>query len=116
VSRKIVEKSSLLAKKSEERIEIEVGDDEILVVYVKPLTFLDLQYVVENVVDVGGDNASFNIGKFFDYALSNWIIRTEPDLTVDDIKALPAEIGQKIIMALPSLEDIGEALSSGFRN
>ena len=105
-----------MAKKTEERIEIDVGDDEILVVYVKPLTFLDLQYLIENVIDVNSESNQVNLNAFFDFLFTRLISRTEPDLTVDDMKSLPAEIGQKIIMALPSLEEIGEALSSGFRN
>ena len=116
MSRKIVEKSSLLAKKSEERIEIDVGDDEILVVYVKPLTFLDLQHLIENVIDVSEDTNQVNLAALFDFLFTRLISRTEPDLTPDDLKLLPAEIAQKILMALPSLNDMGDLLTSGFRN
>lgn len=116
MSRKIVEKNSLLAKKSEERIEIDVGDDEILVVYVKPLTFLDLQYLLDNVLDVNGETPQVDLASLFDFLFTRLISRTEPDLTPDDLKLLPAEIAQKILMALPSLNDMGDLLTSGFRN
>ena len=116
MSRKIVEKNSLLAKKTEERIEIDVGDDEILVVYVKPLTFLDLQHLIENVIDVSEDTNQVNLAALFDFLFTRLISRTEPDLTPDDLKLLPAEIAQKILMALPSLNDMGDLLTSGFRN
>ena len=116
MSRKIVEKNSLLAKKTEERIEIDVGDDEILVVYVKPLTFLDLQHLIENVIDVSEDTNQVNLAALFDFLFTRLISRTEPDLTPDALKLLPAEIAQKILMALPSLNDMGDLLTSGFRN
>ena len=105
-----------MAKKTEERIEIDVGDDEILVVYVKPLTFLDLQHLIENVIDVSEDTNQVNLAALFDFLFTRLISRTEPDLTPDDLKLLPAEIAQKILMALPSLNDMGDLLTSGFRN
>ena len=116
MSRKIVEKNSLLAKKTEERIEIDVGDDEILVVYVKPLTFLDLQYLIENVIDVNSESNQVNLNAFFDFLFTRLISRTEPDLTVDDMKLLPADVAQRILLSLPSLNDMGDLLTSGFRN
>tara|TARA_R100000234_G_scaffold13549_1_gene7543 strand:+ start:7 stop:357 length:351 start_codon:yes stop_codon:yes gene_type:complete len=116
VSRKIVDKSSLLAKKNEERIEIDVGNEEYLVIYVKSLTFLDLQNLLESVVDLTSDSPKVDMSGFFDFAIRHWIVRTEPDLTTDDIKSLPAAVAQKIIASLPSLDELGEMLTSGFRN
>ena len=48
------------------------------------------------------------------YAFSNWIIRTEPELSTSELLDLKGHIGQRIAAVLPSPETVGKMLQGDF--
>jgi hypothetical protein len=61
-----------------------------------------------------GDDISLNLEGYWRYAFSNWVVRTNPDLTVDDMMNLNAYVGQQIASLLPKPDELAEAMQGGF--
>jgi hypothetical protein len=61
-----------------------------------------------------GDDISLNLEGYWRYAFSNWVVRTNPELTVDDMMNLNAYVGQQIASLLPKPDELAEAMQGGF--
>ncbi len=113
----IVDKQNLLTKKSEQRHEIRVdkeNPDLMMEVWVRELTFFDVQQAAQSMFQMTGDDISLNLEGYWRYAFSNWVVRTNPELTVDDMMNLNAHAGQQIASLLPKPDELAEAMQGGF--
>jgi len=113
----IVEKQAILTKKNERRHEISVDADDpemVMEVWVRDISFLDVQHAAQSMFQMDGDSISLDLEGYWNYALSNWVVRTNPSLTVEEITNLNAYVGQQIASLLPKPDELAEAMQGGF--
>ena len=91
--------------------------DGMLVIYVKPLSWIEQQEAMSQFVDFkvvdGEASPSIDLGGYWRYVLTRCIDRTEPNLSKDDLLNLKPEVGDAIQAHLPSLTDIMQQFASG---
>jgi len=94
-------------------IETEAG---VLVVYIKPLSWLKQQQAMSQFVDFklvdGEATPSIDFGGYWDFILINCIVDSEPKLSKADLRNLTPEVGQKLTEVLPSLDELVESMGS----
>jgi hypothetical protein len=61
-----------------------------------------------------GNDVSLNLDGYWRYAFSEWVVRTNPDLSVDEMMSLNAYVGQQIASLLPKPDELAEAMQGGF--
>ena len=89
-------------KKSRE-IEIEVPvEDNVLKVWLKRPNFVDVQRALRVLMLQGEDGVSFDVPAYNEHILTEWVIRTEPEMEKGDIFNLPYEIGKEIVEKMMS--------------
>ena len=89
-------------KKSRE-IEIEVPvEDNVLKVWLKRPNFVDVQRALRVLMLQGEDGVSFDVPAYNEHILTEWVIRTEPEMEKGDILNLPYEIGKEIVEKMMS--------------
>ena len=114
---KIVEKQDILTKKNEQRHEIGVDPndgDAVMEVWIREITFLDVQKAAQSMFQMDGDDVSLDLEGYWNYALSNWVVRTNPELTAEEMTNLNAYVGQQIASLLPKPDELAEAMQGGF--
>jgi hypothetical protein len=113
----IVDKNHLITWKSERRHEISADRDNPdmkMEVLVRDITFFDVQKAAQSMFSMQGNDVSLNLDGYWRYAFSEWVVRTNPDLTVDDMMNLNAYVGQQIASLLPKPDELAEAMQGGF--
>jgi len=113
----IVDKNNLITRKSEQRHEISADRDNPdlkMEVWVRNITFFDVQKAAQSMFSMDGDDVSLNLDGYWRYAFSEWVVRTNPDLTVDEMMNLNAYVGQQIASLLPKPDELAEAMQGGF--
>ena len=89
-------------KKSRE-IEIEVPvEDNLLKVWLKRPNFVDVQRALRVLMLQGEGGVSFDVPAYNEHILTEWVIRTEPEMEKGDILNLPYEIGKGIVEKMMS--------------
>jgi|TARA_R100001079_G_C4426026_1_gene141944 hypothetical protein len=83
-------------------------------VWVRDITFFDVQKAAQSMFSMQGNDVSLNLDGYWRYAFSEWVVRTNPDLTVDDMMNLNAYVGQQIASLLPKPDELAEAMQGGF--
>jgi hypothetical protein len=95
-------------------VETPIGD---LVVFVKPLTWIQQQQAISQFVDFqmneGEVEPRIDFGGYYAYVLANCIERTDPPISKKEILNIKPEVGQAIMKVLPSLEGIMESFAGG---
>ena len=103
------QKSDFLISNTPKRHEVETPAG-VLIVYVKPLSWLQQQEAISEFVDFqitdGEATPSIDFGGYWAYVLANCIVDSEPKLTKKDMKNLSPEVGSALVEVLPSLEDL----------
>tara|TARA_R100000458_G_C8246885_1_gene224644 strand:+ start:383 stop:745 length:363 start_codon:yes stop_codon:yes gene_type:complete len=89
-----------------------------LVVFVKPMTWIQQQEAVSRFVDFrfaddGEVAPKIDFGGYYSYVLTNCIERTEPSISKKDILNIRPEVGKAIMGVLPSINDLTNALTGG---
>lgn len=85
-------------------------------VWVRELTFFDVQQAAQSMFQMDGDDVSLNLEGYWRYAFSNWVVRTNPELTVDDMMNLNAYVGQQIASLLPKPDELAEAMQGFYES
>tara|TARA_R100001163_G_scaffold51501_2_gene38899 strand:- start:338 stop:616 length:279 start_codon:yes stop_codon:yes gene_type:complete len=83
-------------------------------VWIREITFFDVQKAAQSMFSMEGNDVSLNLDGYWRYAFSEWVVRTNPDLTVDDMMNLNAYVGQQIAALLPKPDELAEAMQGGF--
>ena len=98
--------------------EIQIDPDDpskIIEVWVKHLTFLDIQKSIETLLNIGKDGSvGLNLEGYWKYAFSHWVEKTNPDLSVEDMLSLSGYVGEQLSQILPKPQDIAEQMQAGF--
>lgn len=108
--------NDFLTGSSSVRHEVET-EKGVLVVFVKPLTWIQQQEAISQFVDFqitdGDPTPSIDFGGFYSYVLTNCVERTEPSISRKDILKLSPEVGREIMKVLPSIETLMESFGGG---
>ena len=108
-------KEILLRQQNEKRHEIPVDDDTVMVVYARNISFFDVQKSAQELLVIGKNGEmSLDLESYWKYAFTNWIVRTEPELSTSELLDLKGHIGQRIAAVLPSPETVGKMLQGDF--
>ena len=113
----IVDKEKLTAKKNEQRYELCVDRDNpdlMMEVWVREITFFDVQQAAQSMFQMKDEEISLNLEGYWKYAFTNWVVRTNPELSVDEMLSLNAYVGQQIASLLPKPDELAEAMQGGF--
>jgi len=113
----IANKETILKKKNEQRHEVQVdpeNPDSVMEVWVRDITFLDVQNAAQRMFLIVQGEATLDLAAYWEYAFSNWIVRTNPELDVQELLGLNAFIGEQIASLLPKPDEMAEAMQGGF--
>jgi hypothetical protein len=101
--------SDFTIKTDAERHELDTPAGK-LVVFVKPMTWLQQQQALSSFVDfvVDGEEMrpKIDFGGYWRYVLVNCIESTSPSLSKDDLFNLTPEVGNAVREVLPKIEDL----------
>ena len=91
-------------------------DDESLImeVWVRDISFLDIQNAAQKMIRVTKGDVSLDLAGYWEYALSSWITKTNPDLSNKELLSLKGYVGEQICKVLPQPTEMMEALQGGF--
>ena len=110
---------NIVAKKNERRHEIGVNrenPDEKMEVWVRDITFFDVQKAAQNLFLGDGDDGKLDLEGYWKYAFTNWVLRTNPELSPDDLANVNAYVGQQLAGLLPKPDELAEVMQGGFTN
>ena len=108
--------SDFLAGKSAERHEVETPAG-VLVVYVKPMTWIQQQEAISKFVDfvIEGEDMKprIDFGGYWQYVLRNCITDTEPKIEKNDLVNLSPEVGASLVEVLPGIDSLIATMTGG---
>ena len=113
----VVEKSKILTKKNDHQHEISADPDDpdsVMVVWIREVTFLDIQKAAQTMFVVGEGGVSLDLEAYWQYAFTNWVTGTEPELTAEEMTQLNAYVGEQLSALLPKPDELAEAMQGGF--
>ena len=114
----VVEKNKILTKKNERQHEIRADPDNpesTLLVWIRDISYLDVQKAAQTMFVVGGEGGvALDLEAYWGYAFTNWVVRTEPTLTAEEMTQLNAYVGEQLARLLPKPDELAEAMSGGF--
>ncbi len=117
MAKKIVNKNLLL--KNDELIKHKVradpdDEDAIFEVWIKEISFLDIQNAAQRMFVVKDGDVSMSLSGYWEFAFSNWIVKTNPSLSKEELLSLKGYVGEQISKILPQPNDLAEVLQGGF--
>lgn len=101
--------SSLLVKSGSQMHEIQVDPENNLVlrVWVKELTFLQMQDAIKSFVDINAEGGvNLDLAGYWRYMMDECIERTEPQMSKTQMLGLKASVAQQITALLPQPQDL----------
>jgi hypothetical protein len=114
----IVTNKSLLLKNDDtikHTISIDPDDESLVVeVWVRDISFLDIQNAAQKMIRVEKGDVTLDLAGYWGYALSNWITKTNPNLSNKELLSLKGYVGEQICKVLPQPTEMMEALQGGF--
>jgi hypothetical protein len=115
----VAEKSLLLSEKSIEQSDVRVDPDDpdvVMEVWVKDLSFLDIQRAAQEMLIVNDGVVGFSLEGYWKHAFTHWVVETNPSLTPDEMLRLTGFAGEQLSKVLPQPNDIAEAMQGDFRD
>jgi hypothetical protein len=114
----IANKNLLMRKHDEVKHEVRVDPDDpdlVMEVWIRDTSFFDIQKAGQEMFDITKDGQmSLNLEGYYRYAFTNWVIRTNPNLSPDELLKLTGYVGEQISALLPSPNELGEMMAGGF--
>ena len=100
--------NALLVRSAAEPHDIPIGDDEYLRVWVKPVTFLQKQRAIKEVVSLNGTTGevAIDLEGYWKHMLTTCIDRCEPQIGKAQMLSLRPDILEKITGLLPQPQDL----------
>lgn len=85
----------------------ESDEDVVMKVWVKELSFMQLQDAIKTFVTISGTGSvDIDLANYWRYMFTNGIEKTEPRLTIPQMVALKPFVAQQIISLLPQPQDL----------
>ena len=98
---------SLLVSGASVENHIDIDEGNVLKVWVKELSFLDLQRAIGEVVNVNSSGEiDIDLGSYWKYMLRHCVERTQPELSLAQLYALKPTIASQITALLPQPQDL----------
>ena len=100
--------NALLVRNVSEPNDIPVGDNEYLRVWIKPITFLQKQRAVKEVVSLNGTTGEVGIDleAYWKHMLTTCVERCEPEMSKAQMLSLRTDIIEKITALLPQPQEL----------
>ena len=101
--------SSLLVTSGAQMHEVQVDPEKDLFVrvWVKELTFLQMQDAIKTFVDINADGGvNLDLAGYWRYMMEKCIERTEPEMTKTQMLGLKASVAHQITALLPQPQDL----------
>lgn len=103
----IAELSSLLVNSEATEHRIKINDDEVLSVWVKELSFMQMQQAIKSFVKIGTDSSiDIDLAQYWKYMFAEAIDRTEPRLSIPQMLSLRSDVALQITSLLPQPQDL----------
>ena len=115
----VKDKNQFLRKNDDTMHLIRVDPDDpdaVIEVWVRDITFLDIQAAAQKMLTNDGGQVGLSLEGYWNHAFSNWVTKSNPHLSEDDLLNLNAYVGDNLSKVLPQPNDIAEALQGGFTN
>ena len=92
----------------EHEIQVNENDEEVVMkVWVKELSFMQLQEAIKSFVTIGANGSvDIDLANYWRYMFQNGIDRTEPRLSIPQMLALKPFVAQQITSLLPQPQDL----------
>jgi len=118
MNKTIVSNKSLLLKNNDtikHTIQVDPDDEsQVMEVWVRDISFLDIQNAAQKMIRVVKGDVSLDLAGYWEFALSNWITKTNPELSNKEILSLKGYVGEQITRILPQPTEMAEAMQGGF--
>ena len=114
---KVANKNKILTKKNEHQHKISADPDDpdsVMEVWIREITFLDVQKAAQMMFVVGGDGVTLDLEAYWKYAFTNWVVGTNPELGGEGMTQLNAYVGEQLASLLPKPDELAEAMQGGF--
>ena len=92
-------KKNIVASKVMQRHKLLDGE---LTVYLKDITFLDMQKAAQALAGSDG----LELSEYWEYAFTHWVSDTQPELDPDELLRLRPEVGKALSEVLLAPEDL----------
>jgi hypothetical protein len=113
----VMNKSLLLKNDDVTKHKIRVDPDDesaIIEVWVREISFLDIQAAAQEMFLVANGDVALNLKGYWKFAFTNWVTKTNPSLTTEEMLSLKGYVGEQLSKVLPQPNDMAEALQGGF--
>jgi hypothetical protein len=110
-------KSLLLKNDDVTKHKIRVDPDDesaIIEVWVREISFLDIQAAAQEMFLVANGDVALNLKGYWKFAFTNWVTKTNPSLTTEEMLSLKGYVGEQLSKVLPQPNEMAEALQGGF--
>ena len=118
MTKTIQNKNLLMRRNDEQKHEIGVDPDNpdiVMEVWIRDVSFFDIQKAAQEMFNISKDGEmSLNLEGYYKYAFTNWVVRTNPSLSTQELMKLKGYVGEQISALLPSPNELGEMMSGGF--
>jgi hypothetical protein len=115
---KIITDKSLILKNNETKkyvISVDPNDEsQNMEIWVRDITFLDIQAAAQRMIAVDNGEVSLDLEAYWNFAFTNWITKTNPSLSQDELKSIKGYVGEQISKNLPQPSDLMMTLQGGF--
>lgn len=114
----VVQNKNLLLK-NDELTKHTIGidpDDESLVmeVWIRDISFLDIQAAAQEMFKVNKGDITLSLSDYWHFAFKNWVVRTNPTLSKEELLSLKGYVGERVASVLPQPNELAEAMQGGF--
>jgi len=114
----VVTNKSLLLKNNDttkHEVGIDPNDEsQVIEVWVRDISFLDIQAAAQQMLRVEKGDVTLDLAGYWTFAFSNWITKTNPSLTTQELLSLKGYIGEQVCKILPQPQELAEAMQGGF--
>lgn len=118
MNKTIVSNKSLLLKNNDtikHTVQVDPDDEsQVMEVWVRDISFLDIQNAAQKMIRVQKGDVTLDLAGYWEYALSNWITKTNPELSSKELLSLKGYVGEQITRVLPQPTEMAEAMQGGF--
>jgi hypothetical protein len=114
----VVMNKSLLLKNDDvikHKIRVDPDDESAIIeVWVREISFLDIQAAAQEMFLVANGDVALNLKGYWKFAFTNWVTKTNPSLTTEEMLSLKGYVGEQLSKVLPQPNEMAEALQGGF--
>jgi len=120
MNQQVVQNKNLLLKNEEltkHTVRVNPDDEmQVMEVWVRDITFLDIQAAAQEMFKVNKGDITLSLGGYWRFAFKNWVVKTNPVLSKEELLSIKGYVGEQIANVLPQPNELAEAMQGGFTN